>query len=488
MAKKSQPKSNSSKPEKAWAGRFTKGPDPRAEAYSSSLAVDYRLLPFDIVGSQAHVEMMRVQKILTPGEAKQLQTGLKKVLAEWEQEKLKPVPQDEDVHMLVERRLRELTGPVAGKLHTARSRNDQVITDLKLYLRNEIEEIAEGLRRIQAALLVLAEKHQGWIMPGYTHMQVAQPVYVSHWLLAHLEAFHRDEARFLAQLEGSLDELPLGAAALAGTSHPIDRHLTAKLLGFSRVTRNSMDTVADRDFCLEFLSAAAICGVHWSRLAEELVWFSSSEFKFVTVDQGFATGSSIMPQKRNPDIAELMRGRSGRLIGHLVNLMTVLKGLPLTYNRDLQEDKEPVFDAADTLLAACWVLPPMLETLTFNRERMLEACSQGFPTATEAADHLVRQGVPFREAHAVIGKIVTTAAEKGLHLEQMSLEDWKEFHSAFQESIRTDVALHRAVNAKQSWGGTSDSRVSGELALQRQRLEACGVLPKMKKKSGRKLE
>lgn len=456
---------------KAWGGRFTRGSDPRADAYSFSLELDARLLPYDIVGSQAHVEMLACRKIVSRAEAKKIQAGLKRILAEWEAGKLEAKPQDEDVHMLVERRLHELIGPAAGKLHTARSRNDQVITDFKLFLRDQIEDLAAGLEAVQRSLLRLAEKHADWIMPGYTHMQVAQPVLVAHWLLAHLEAFRRDEARFGQQLQGSLDELPLGAAALAGTTHPIDRHLTARLLGFSRVTENSMDTVSDRDFCLEFLAAASICAVHLSRLAEELVWFSSSEFRFLTVDQGFATGSSIMPQKRNPDIAELMRGRTGRIFGDLFSLLTTLKGLPLTYNRDLQEDKAPVFDALDALLDACTVLPPMLDTLRFHRERMRQACAQGYPTATEAADHLVRRGVPFREAHAAVGRAVTAAAERGAGLETLTLDEWRQFHPAFTDSVRQEITPENSVRKKGSFGGTSPVQVKAALARWRRGLE-----------------
>ncbi len=469
-AVKKQAAKKKSAPAKAWAGRFTQGPDPRAEEFSSSLAIDIRLLPYDIVGSLAHAEMLGHQRIITPAEAKTLQKGLTQVLGEWERGKLKTLPNDEDVHMLVERRLRELVGPVAGKLHTARSRNDQVVTDLKLYLRDEVEEMIAGLQRVQRALLGLAEKHHDWIMPGYTHVQVAQPVLVAHWLLAHVEAFYRDEKRLCFLRQEALEELPLGAAALAGTTHPIDRALTAEYLGFDRVTANSMDTVGDRDFCVEFLSAAALCGVHLSRLAEELVWFSSSEFKFLTVDQGFATGSSIMPQKRNPDIAELLRGKVGRLTGNLVNVLTLLKGLPLTYNRDLQDDKEPVFDSADTLLMAFVVLPPMLDTLTLHRDRLTAACGQGYPTATEAADHLVRQNVPFREAHEAVGRAVTFASERGIGLESLTLEQWKSFHKAFTVNILQDITLQNSVARKSSLGGTAPTRVKAELAKVRRRL------------------
>ncbi|MCK5219537.1 argininosuccinate lyase [bacterium] len=457
-------------PGKAWEGRFTKPADPRAEDYTSSLAVDFRLLEYDIRGSIAHTRMLVQCRILTPGEGRRILKGLDQVFKEWKAGRLEACRQDEDVHMLVERRLHEIIGAVAGKLHTARSRNDQVVTDLKLYLRHEVAKIVQGLSGVQQVLLKLAERHIQWIMPGYTHLQSAQPVLVSHWLLAHLEAFSRDEKRFQQLLKGSLDELPLGAAALAGTGHPIDRKMTAKLLGFSRVTANSMDTVGDRDFGLEVLSSAAICGVHLSRLAEELVIFSSVEYNFLTLDQGFATGSSIMPQKRNPDIAELLRGRSGRLNGNLVTLLTVLKGLPLTYNRDLQEDKEPVFDSVDTLKQSFFILPPMLASLRFNQTRMEQACGRGFPNATEAADHLVRQGVPFREAHAVVGRVVTAVAQKGLGLENLSLAEWRKFHPAFQPGIIQDVKLSRAVGAKSSQGGTSPARVRAVVAQHRRRL------------------
>jgi argininosuccinate lyase len=468
MIKKTKEKTKA--PSKAWSGRFTQGPDPRAEAYSSSLDVDIRLLPYDIVGSQAHVEMLKQQKIIRPQDAKKIQQGLQTILQKWEKGSIKILSQDEDVHMLVERCLYESIGSVAGKMHTARSRNDQVLTDLKLYLKDECEEIIRGLQTTQKVLLKLAEKHMGWVMPGYTHMQVAQPVLVSHWLLAHLEALARDEMRFTQLLSGSLDELPLGAAALAGTTHPISRKKVAAYLGFSGITANSMDTVGDRDFCLEFLSAASICAIHTSRMAEEIVWFSSSEYKFITLNQGFSTGSSIMPQKRNPDIAELIRGRSGKIIGNLVALLTVLKGLPMTYNRDLQEDKEPVFNTADTLIQTFIVLAPMLESMQMNKMVMQSACQQGFPTATEAADHLVKQGVPFREAHGVIGKVVTFAAQEGLQLEQLSLAQWKSFDSHFQPGILQAVRLHSSIERKASEGGTATRQVKVALKKTRTRL------------------
>ncbi len=457
---------------KAWSGRFTKSIDPRAETFASSLAVDIHLLPYDIQGSSAHAAMLARRRIISLKDARRIQQGLKKILAEWKARKLVAVRQDEDVHMLVERRLHELIGPAAGKLHTARSRNDQSVTDLKLYLRDGVQALVEGLKEVQRALFELAEKHRDWIMPGYTHMQVAQPVLVSHWLLAHLQAFRRDAQRCQALLRTSLDELPLGAAALAGTSHPIDRKLTAKLLGFSRVSENSMDTVSDRDFCLEFLAAAAISSVHFSRLAEELVWFSSSEFRFVTMDQGFATGSSILPQKRNPDIAELLRARSGRVFGNLQNLLTVMKGLPLTYNRDLQEDKEAVFDTLDTLLGACMVLAPLLDSLTLHRERLEEACRHGFPTATEAADFLARKGVPFREAHAAVGRAVTVASDQGVGIEDLDLKTWRMFHPAFTAGIRREIRPKNSVQAKKSLGGTSPDQV--KLQLDRLRRELYG--------------
>ncbi len=462
--------SKSKAPRKAWAGRFTKGPDPRAEAFSASCAVDLRLLPYDVMGSKAHARMLAAQGIITAKEGRTLEKGLDQIYQAWLQGKVMQKVQDEDVHMLVERLLYDLVGPVAGKLHTGRSRNDQVITDFKLYLRVEVAVVRRALQQVQKSLLQLAQSHADCIMPGYTHLQIAQPVLVSHWLLAHLEAFYRDEKRFESLLEGGLDESPLGAAALAGTSHPIDRAMTAALLGFGSVTANSMDTVADRDYALEFLSAASICGVHLSRLAEELVLYSSSEFKFLSMDQGFSTGSSIMPQKRNPDIAELIRGRVGRLNGNLLALLTVMKGLPLTYNRDLQEDKEPVFASADNLVECLTVLAPMLEGLTFHPQRMEQACQQGFPTATEAADHLVRQGLPFREAHEVIGRIVTHCSREQRALEGLSYEEWKAFHALFKPSIVQDVTLHTSVAAKTSAGGTAPAEVNRAIKKHARRL------------------
>lgn len=455
---------------KAWAGRFSQGADKLAEAFSSSLAVDIRLLPVDIEASRAHAAMLGKQGILQGADVRRLHRGLARVLAEWREGKLKPQLADEDVHMLVERRLHELIGPVAGKLHTARSRNDQVITDLKLYLRLQVGRILQGLKAVQQALVAQAAGHVDWIMPGYTHMQVAQPVLLAHWLLAHTEAFYRDERRFSQLLQGSLDELPLGAAALAGTGHPIDRREAARQLGFARVTENSLDTVGDRDFCVEFLSAAALVGVHLSKLGEELVWFSNPAFGFVTVGEGYATGSSIMPQKRNPDIAELLRSKAGRLAGDLMSLLTLLKGLPHAYNRDLQEDKEPVFDAADTLTQSLPVLSGMLQTLAWDRGRLEAACGQGYPTATEAADHLVRQGVPFREAHAVVGRIVKILVERRAGFDSLVLTDWKAFHPQFQPSILEEVSLARSVRSKQSWGGTAPEQVVTSLRRHENRL------------------
>lgn len=460
------------KPKKAWQGRFTQGPDPLAEAFSTSINVDMRLLPYDIMGSHAHSEMLAHTGIITKQERSRIKKGLDQIYKQWEAGKIKVLPQDEDVHMLVERLLYDHIGSLAGKLHTARSRNDQVITDFKLYLRVEVSCLIYALEQVQLGLVNSADRHFGWIMPGYTHMQVAQPVLVSHWLLAHVEAFYRDQKRFAAMLESSLAECPLGAAAMGGTSHPIDREMTAELLGFSKITANSMDTVSDRDFAVEFLSAAMLTGIHLSRLAEELVYFSSSEFKFITMDQGFSTGSSIMPQKRNPDIAELIRGRVGRLNGNLQTMLMTLKGLPLTYNRDLQEDKEPVFNSGDNLVEMLSVLQPMLNTLKFNQERMEQACQQGFPTATEAADHLVRQGLPFREAHEVVGKAVNQAAEQGITLDEFDLADWKKFHPKFQKSIKTDVSLMQTIKSKTSLGGTAPDLVKKNIKQHLKRLNS----------------
>mgnify|MGYP006294876015 CR=1 FL=1 len=467
MMANTRKRGRTAKTRKAWSGRFTKPADARAERFASSLAVDLRLLPYDIVASQAHAEMLGRQGIVTRVESRRLIKGLDAVAARWRAGKLVFRPGDEDVHMLVERVLGEILGPLAGKLHTARSRNDQVATDLKLYLRDGVGHLAADLRAVQSVLADLAEKHLNWIMPGYTHMQVAQPVLVSHWLLAHVEALARDERRFEDLLAGGLDELPLGAAALAGTGHPIDRRRVARALGFARVTANSMDTVADRDFCAEFLAAAALCAVHLSRLAEEIVWFSGVEFGFITVEQACATGASIMPQKRNPDIVELVRGRTGRLVGNWTALMTTLKGLPLTYNRDLQEDKPPVFDSLDALMDALEVLTPMLAGLTFHRERLAAACSRGFPTATEAADHLVRRGVPFREAHEAVGKAVTAAAGAGADLADLTPVQWRRFHAKFGPDIARDVGLNTAVARKASAGGTAPRRVRRALAAVR---------------------
>jgi len=452
-----------------WGGRFEKKPDELAREFTASLPFDRRLAVHDIAGSIAHVRMLGRCKIISTEEARQLEAGLERVRSGLSSGELQFEQGSEDVHTEIERLLGEQIGGLAGKLHTARSRNDQVALDLRLFVREEIDALSDGIRALQKVLLDLAEKHVETILPGYTHLQRAQPVSLAHHLLAHFQAFQRDRER-LSDSRSRVNILPLGAAALAGTSFPIDPSFVAEQLGFERVFANSMDAVADRDFAIEFLSVASMAMMHVSQLAAELVLWSSSEFGYVRLDDAWCTGSSIMPQKRNPDVAELARGKAGRVFGDLVAMLTVTKGLTLTYNRDYQEDKEALFDAVDTMRTSLGVLRGMLTSATFDRDKMAAALEHGFPTATEVADYLVRKAVPFREAHGIVGQIVSYCEKQGTRIEDLTAEEWRSFSREFGQDIADFISPHGAMRAKTSPGGTSPDRVREQLAAARKTL------------------
>jgi argininosuccinate lyase len=463
-----EPNPESDAPRTLWAGRFDSAPDEAMLRFSTSLPTDYRLWRYDIQGSLAHVEMLARQNIIAREDAIQIQNGLQQIAADLESGWLRfQSAPDEDIHSFLERNLKERIGAVAGKMHTARSRNDQVALDVRLYLKDALQQILEELRSAQRVLLRRADEHAGenneTIVSGYTHLQRAQPVLLSHHLLAYFWMLERDAARTLDCLKRA-DVMPLGAAALAGTTFPIDRHFVARELGFERVSENSMDTVADRDHLLESVSALAIIALHLSRLAEELVLWSAPEFGFVTLDDRFSTGSSIMPQKKNPDSMELVRGKSARVVGDLVSLLTLVKSLPLTYNRDLQEDKEPLFDAFDTALACLQIARGVLDTSTFHAETMRAAASGGFSTATDVADYLVRQNIPFRDAHEIVGKVVKYCEERKCELEDLALAEWQGLDARFGEGVLDCVRVENSVAARNSFGGTSPTQVRAQLA------------------------
>jgi argininosuccinate lyase len=451
---------------KAWAGRMAAPTHPLVESFTTSLPFDRRLFAHDITGSIAHCEMLARQQIITQRDATQIIAALRQIRAELERGTFQSSRADEDIHMAVERRLIEKIGAVGGKLHTARSRNDQVALDLRLYLKDETQRILELLQQLRHALAGVATAHADAVMPGYTHLQPAQPVLFAHHLLAYVEMLERDGQRLSDGLK-RIDVLPLGSGALAGTTFPIDRLYVARRLGFRSVSTNSMDAVSDRDFAVEFLAAAAILGMHLSRFAEDLILWSSQEFGFVTLPDAFATGSSIMPQKKNPDVAELIRGKTGRLYGNLLSLLTTLKGLPMTYNRDLQEDKEPVFDSVDTIKASLAVLSAMLPNLQVNRDRMATAATAGYTLATELADYLSTKGVPFRDAHGIVGAIVRHCVQQAVGLEQLTIEQLRGFSSHFTADVRKWLHTDAALRRRRAVGGTSPRNVRRQLRRHR---------------------
>ncbi|MDZ4164355.1 MAG: argininosuccinate lyase [Smithellaceae bacterium] len=450
------------KTRKPWGGRFQADTDEEVEAFTSSLAYDRRLYRHDIAGSIAHAKMLTRQGIISAEEGKLIISGLKGIRRDIETARVNFHADDEDIHMAVEKLLIERIGEAGGKLHTGRSRNDQIALDLRLYLRDEIKEIHVRIEAFQGVLLALAKAEKDTILPGYTHLQKAQPVLLAHYFLAYWEMLDRDAER-LRDCQKRANVLPLGVAALAGTSLPLDRAYTAKLLSFPKVSRNSLDTVADRDFLAEFTFSASLIMMHLSRLCEDLILWSSDEFRFIEIGDAFTTGSNIMPQKKNPDVAELIRGKTGRVYGNLVALLTLLKGLPMSYNRDLQEDKEPFFDTVDTVKASLQVLTKMMRNIRFDRERMLAEAGRGFSTATDIAEYLVIKGIPFREAHGIVGRIVRYCLDGNKTLSDLTLEEFRTFYQGFEEGIFECIEVVNSVRSKRVIGGTSHDAVHARL-------------------------
>ncbi|HWR58784.1 MAG TPA: argininosuccinate lyase [Thermodesulfovibrionales bacterium] len=455
---------------KLWGGRFKQRTSKTVESFTESISFDKRLWKYDIEGSIAHAKMLGKQGIIPEGDSEKIIRGLEEIAAEMESGKFRFREDLEDIHMNIEAALISRIGPAGKRLHTARSRNDQVALDLRLYLREETTLIISLLMMLERTLVEIAEKHIDYVMPGYTHMQRAQPVLLSHHLLAYVEMFERDKERFLDALM-RLNVLPLGACALAGTSLPIDRKYVAELLGFDSVSENSLDAVSDRDFCLEFLSDAAILMTHLSRMAEELVIWNTEEFSFVELPDAFTTGSSIMPQKKNPDVAELIRGRTGRVFGALISLLTTMKGLPLSYNRDMQEDKLPVFDAADTAKACLSLLIEMFPAIRFNRGRMSDTASEGYSTATDIAEYLVGKGMPFREAHEVTGRIVRYCIESKKRFSDLKIGELKKFSSLMASDVYRRLTAEGSVASRQSVGGTSRAGVRKQIKRIKRQLQ-----------------
>jgi len=457
--------------EKLWGGRFKKTINKEMEKFISSLSFDKKLVKYDLLGSIAHAQMLGKCKIIAKEEKDKIVEGLKQILKEVQEDKVEIVTgETEDIHSWVENKLKEKIGAIAGKLHIARSRNDQIALDERMYLKEEVLKIQGLLKDLQKSLIATAQKNLGVIMPGYTHLQHAQPLLFSHHLMAYFYMFERDRGR-MKDLYKRVDVLPLGSAALAGTSFPIDREYVATQLGFGGISENSLDAVSDRDFILEFLSASAILMMHLSRLGEEMVLWSSQEFDFIELDDSFCTGSSIMPQKKNPDAAELIRGKTGRVYGNLLNLLTVMKALPLAYNHDMQEDKEPLFDTVSTLESSLFLMSKMIETMQINKEKMEKGSKDDFSTATELADYLVKKGLTFREAHKLVGKIVLYCLENNNHLENLTLSELKAFHKSFDESTLKILTPQAAVKAKDSYGGTSLKRVEESIKSAKETLE-----------------
>jgi argininosuccinate lyase len=455
---------------KMWGGRFDAGPDAIMEAINASIGFDQRLARHDIEGSLAHAAMLAATGIITDSDAKAIREGLLTVLSEIETGTFRFQVALEDIHMNIESRLQELIGAPAGRLHTARSRNDQVATDLRLWVRDQCDAAIAGIRALQRALVDQAEAGADWVMPGFTHLQTAQPVTWGHHMMAYVEMLERDASR-LADARKRMNECPLGACALAGTSFPIDRDATANALGFDRPMANSLDAVADRDFALEFLAASAIVAMHLSRLAEEVVIWSSAQFRFVSLSDRFSTGSSIMPQKRNPDAAELVRAKTGRILGSAVGLFTVMKGLALAYSKDLQEDKEQVFDAADSLMLVLAAMEGMVRDMSADPDVLTAAASSGYSTSTDLADWLVREaGLPFREAHEATGRLVVMAEAENKELQEMTLEQMKSVHKAITDQARDVLGAETSVRSRTSFGGTAPERVLEQVALWRERL------------------
>jgi len=455
--------------DKLWGGRFSQPTDTFVEEFTASIDFDKRLYRQDIRGSIAHARMLGRQKIIPMADVDAIISGLEEILARIDAGEFDFSVSLEDIHMNIEARLSAAIGEAGKRLHTGRSRNDQVAVDIRLYLRDEIAEVVRYLDLLSDALLFQAEQNLGVIMPGYTHLQVAQPILFSHHMLAYVEMFRRDRGR-MEDCAKRLNVLPLGAGALAGTTFPIDREYVAEQLEFDDVTSNSLDSVSDRDFALEFLSASSILMMHLSRFSEELILWSTSEFDFIELSDSFCTGSSIMPQKKNPDVPELVRGKTGRVYGNLMALLTVMKSLPLAYNKDMQEDKEPLFDTVDTVKGSLKIFADMVREMKVKAEVMREAAARGFSNATDVADYLVRTGMPFREAHEVVGKSVRYCIEHGKRLEELSMDQWKSFSERIGPDIYDAITLEASVNARRATGGTALDRVKAEIErLKRER-------------------
>lgn len=453
-----------------WSQRFESALHPAIARFNASIGFDIELIEYDITGSQAHAKMLAHTGIISPEEGEKLVEGLEQVRQEYRRGEFSPGIEAEDVHFAVERRLTELVGDVGKKLHTARSRNDQVGTDTRLYLRDQITRIRQQIREFQTVMLDLAEQHIDTLIPGYTHLQRAQPLSLAHHLLAYVEMTQRDWER-LGDVYKRVNISPLGSGALAGTTFPIDRHYSAQLLGFDRLYANSLDGVSDRDFAIEFLCAASLIMVHLSRLAEEVILWASEEFRFVTLKDSCSTGSSIMPQKKNPDVPELVRGKTGRVFGHLQALLVLMKGLPLAYNKDLQEDKEALFDSVKTVQACLEAMTILMqEGLEFCAPRLNQAVAEDFSNATDVADYLAAKGVPFREAYNLVGRVVKTSLAAGKLLKDLTLEEWKMLHPAFDVDIYEAIAPRQVVSARNSYGGTGFEQVKRALAAAKQRL------------------
>lgn len=448
---------------KMWKGRFTKTATQSANEFNASITFDRRMYAQDIEGSCAHAKMLAKQGILTADEAEAITSALNEIRKDIEDGKIEFTIEGEDIHMNIETVLTERIGDIGKKLHTARSRNDQVAVDFRLYMRNEIDSITELLEILKRTLVGIAEKNQDTVMPGYTHLQRAQPVTLAHYMMAYFNMFSRDSERF-GDCRRRTNRLPLGSGALAGTTYSTDRDFLAEELGFDEICPNSIDAVSDRDFALEFLSDASICMMHLSRFCEELILWNSTEFGFIEMDDSFATGSSIMPQKKNPDMAELIRGKAGRVYGDMIALFTIMKSLPLAYNKDMQEDKPPCFDAADTLKACISIFTEMISTVTFNRETMRSAVKYGFMNATDAADYLVRKGIPFRDCHEIIGKLVLYCINENTAIEDVPLEKLREFSDKFDGDIYENITPEACIRAKKSAGSTSFDSVKKQLA------------------------
>ena len=450
-------------------GRFQKDADKAALLYTSSIDYDWRLYPYDIAGSLVHAKMLAKQGIITRDESETIVKGLDEIADEIKQGKFQFKPELEDIHMNIEARLIEKVGDVGRKLHTARSRNDQVSLDIRLFTKDAIQHTIGGITELQSTLVKLAADHKKTIIPGYTHLQKAQPILLAHHFLAYFEMLERDVERFHDCIK-RVDIMPLGSGALAGVAYNIDRDFVAKELGFNQISRNSLDAVGDRDFIIEFESDASLCMMHISRLAEELVLWSSAEFDFIEIDDAYTTGSSIMPQKKNPDIAELARGKTGRIYGNLMGILTTMKGLPLAYNRDMQEDKEGFFDTVDTLIATLEIFNGMLKTINIKIDKTTDAAGQGYLLATDLADYLVKKGIPFRKAHEIIGKLVTYAVKNGKSLKDLTLKEYQNFSSVF-DSNTYQITAESSIKSRDNTGGTAYKQVAKQIVAAKRKLQ-----------------